>query len=54
MIKKIFQVSLIPALLVLAVAFAAIAQAPQGAQAPAKKSVQEPVKTAPAPKGPRP
>ncbi len=54
MLKRIFTSSLIPALLVLAVAVAAVAQAPQGAQAPVKKAAQEPSKSAPAPQGPRP
>jgi len=53
MLKRIFTSSLIPALLVLAVAVAAIAQAPQSASVPAK-SVQVPAKNAQAPKGPRP
>jgi len=53
MLKRMKISSLIPALLVLAVSIAAIAQAPQGAQAPAK-GVQAPAKSAQAPKGPRP
>ncbi|MGA2260251.1 MAG: pitrilysin family protein [Acidobacteriota bacterium] len=52
--KKTLISSLIPALLVLAVALAAVAQAPQNAQVPAKKVAQEPAKSAQASKGPRP
>ena len=60
MLKRTIASSLIPALLVLAVATAAMAQAPQGVQAPAKavqapaKSAQAPAKSAQVPKGPRP
>jgi len=53
MLKRMFPSSLIPALLVLAVAAAAVAQAPQYAQAPTK-GVQTPAKSAQIPKGPRP
>jgi zinc protease len=53
MLKRIMISSLIPALLVLAVSIAAIAQAPQGAQTTAK-TAQAPAKSAQAPKGPRP
>ena len=53
MLRRIYTSSLIPALLVLAVVTAAIAQAPQGAQTPAK-GVQTPAKTAVVPQGPRP
>jgi zinc protease len=52
--KRIFASSLIPALLVLAVAIAAVAQAPQSAQVPVKKAAQEPTKSVQTPKGPRP
>jgi predicted Zn-dependent peptidase len=54
MLKRTFHVVLIPALLVLAVAFAAIAQAPKSAPAPATKAVQAPANRAQSPKGPRP
>ena len=53
MLRRTCTSSLIPALLVLAVAIAALAQAPQNVQAPAK-GVQAPVKSTQAPKGPRP
>jgi zinc protease len=53
MLRRTCTSSLIPALLVLAVAIAALAQAPQNVQAPAK-GVQAPAKSTQAPKGPRP
>jgi zinc protease len=51
--KRIMTSSLIPALLVFAVAIAAVGQAPTTTPAPAK-TVQAPVKSAQVPKGPRP
>jgi len=52
--RRTFTSFLIPALLMIAVAIAAVAQAPQGAQVPAKKAAQAPAAGAQAPKGPRP
>jgi predicted Zn-dependent peptidase len=53
--KRQFISSLIPALLAIAVAAVAVAQAPQSAQTPAKAvQAQAPAKAAQAPKGPRP
>ncbi len=52
--RRTFTSFLIPALVVLAVAIAAVAQSPQSAQVPTGKSAQAPAPKAQTPTGPRP